>query len=128
MRRFVFLQRSTARLVILVMLAAALFPTLGHAFAADKAGSFGWMEVCTAGGIEVRSVAVEDQSPAKPSLLVEHCPYCLVSSADDAFLPISVPAFFAAPEGAVLRAGKILQGESFALRTAALPRAPPLVL
>ena len=128
MRRFVFLQRSAARLVILVMLAAALFPTLGHAFAADRAGSFGWMEVCTTGGIEVRSVAVDDQAPAKPSLLVEHCPYCLVSSFDDGCLPISVSAVFAASEGSVLPAGKILQGESFALRTAALPRAPPVAL
>jgi hypothetical protein len=124
MRGSVSLQRSIARLVILVMLAAALFPVLGHASASAR-GALGWVEVCTVGGVEVRSIAAGDSQPSSPALLVAHCPYCLVSSSDDA-LPVA-SAVTAVPAGAAGTAFPLLIsfGASPPIWPAAQPRAPP---
>jgi hypothetical protein len=128
MRRFVRLHRSLSRLVILVMLAAALFPALGHAFASGKLADPGWMEVCTVGGVETRSAATGESGPSVPALLVEHCPYCLMSSFDDVFPKASASAVFPVRDADVLLFPLVSSVTSVPIWPAALPRAPPAAL
>ena len=128
MRCFVRLQATFSRLLILVVLAAALFPALGHAFAPGKSAELAWVEVCTVGGIETRNVFSGDSEPSAPALLVEHCPYCLVSSFDDTFPAAPGPALVPAsgPDAAL----PVLDSSAVSVATwpAALPRAPPVAV
>lgn len=128
MRRFVRLQGLFSRLLILVMLAAALLPALGHALTPDRGNGPHWVEVCTVGGVETRAWSSEDSTPKSPSLLVEHCPYCLVSSSDDPFYPQSVSVKLAAKEGTMGFPPSVFADGSSSDWPAAHPRAPPTAL
>lgn len=125
MRCYIRLQRSLSRLIILAMLAAALLPALGSALAAERAGAPHWIEVCSVGGVEARAASPADSSPSVPSLLVEHCPYCLLSSFDDL---LTGPAPSGLPSGDTTAA--ISPPQSVVVRIAVVwpaahPRAPP---
>lgn len=128
MPRFTRLQRSLSRLVIFVMLAAALFPALGHAFTSGKSADAGWVEVCTVGGIESRKVAPSDSDPSAPALLIEHCPFCLVSSSEDVFPAVSAPAFVPASGSDATLFPLVSSAIFVPTWPAALPRAPPAAL
>lgn len=128
MRRIVSLQPGIARLLMLVMLAAALFPVLGHAFQSGHAPASGWIEVCTVNGVETRAAPAQDSEPSRPAMLVEHCPYCLISSLDD-LLP-STTALSVLP---VVQAGAHFLSFRLALQLASVwpaaqPRAPPALV
>ncbi|MDX5362536.1 MAG: DUF2946 domain-containing protein [Pseudazoarcus pumilus] len=127
MRRLVSLQRSIARLLMLVMLAAALFPVLAHASASVHGPASGWIEVCTVNGVETRAAPAQDD-PARPAMLVEHCPYCLVSSLDDLLPPVSAsPVVPAERDGShVLPALPLPPAAT--VWSAAHPRAPPALV
>src|SRR5690554_4405338 len=128
MRRFVRLHPSLSRLLVLVMVAAALFPALGHAFASGKSPDPVWTEVCTVGGLEVRHVAVSEPGPSGLALLVQHCPYCLVPSFDDSFVGARAPAIVVRGGADAVLPALDSTATSSTPWSAALPRAPPAAL
>jgi len=126
MRRFVRLQRSVSRLLILAMLAVALFPALGQATSASGRDAPGWVEVCTVGGVEHRLLPEHDPLPVGPRLLVEHCPFCLVPSFDDLLPPAQV-THPVAVDGVPVRVDRATTGpRPSPAWPAAHARAPPL--
>lgn len=73
------LQRWLAWWLLAVTLLGALAPTVSRARAAAQ-GQTGvtWMEVCTTQGMQ-RVAVDEPYAPAPPTVVVDHCPLCVLS-------------------------------------------------
>jgi hypothetical protein len=67
--------QPTTWIAILVILLAALAPSVSHALNASKGAS--WVEVCTDQGSRwVQSTSEDSGSLPSATHLMEHCPYC----------------------------------------------------
>lgn len=75
--------RFVSRLGLLAVVGAVLFPAIGHALENVASQDVRRMQVCTASGIQYRTVE-EDTVPDRVARYAKHCAYCLVSTVDDA--------------------------------------------
>jgi hypothetical protein len=81
-------RRLYAWIAIVAMALAALAPTVSRALARPAGGSAGWIEVCTAAGMQALALAAPDAAasdgPAErapaPGLSLDHCPLCLLGA------------------------------------------------
>ena len=120
---FVRHQKIWAIFVALMMLFAALAPSISHALLAQKIGA-DWGEICTAQGSRwVKTDTATDTKTVNHAYgSVKHCPYC----ASD------LPALFVAPKISVVHYFSSVQTvklphpyESSAIWQVSLARAPP---
>jgi hypothetical protein len=81
-------RRLYAWIAIVAMALAALAPTVSRALARPAVGSAGWIEVCTAAGMQALALAAPDaaasdgpveRAPAT-GLTLNHCPLCLLGA------------------------------------------------
>jgi len=122
------LRRRFALLTSLMMLAAALMPTLAHAF--DTADGVRWTEICTPHGIKKVAVPQADgaskQLPTSLSGALDHCPFCSLGSHSPA-LPAS-PLRLSTPDAARHENAELFYPapHTSLVWCAAQPRAPPV--
>ncbi|MBI1907566.1 MAG: DUF2946 family protein [Rhodocyclales bacterium] len=128
MRRSAPIQRLTAWIAALAMVAAALMPAVTQA-ATAAAGGQAWLEVCTVFGVERIAVdSTPDSQPVGGKARGMACPWC--------HLPVGLPdaPAAAAPHSMdygdrrIVTAREQQVPRSLAGATSSRPRAPPLNL
>lgn len=123
--------RCLAGITALVMLLAALAPTVSHALARAGAPAPAWLDLCTVAPVPGQAAAHPAPMPADassgqeesaPSLI--HCPFCLLVADRLGPPPAASLHFFNADSGLAPPDVQALFFATF-FGTSALPRGPP---
>lgn len=90
------LSRRIARGLVFALLLAALAPAVSRTLASWRApGQGGWMEVCSAGGVQRLAGDQGAEAPPQPGhLALDACALCVLAT--ERFAPL-IPAGWAAP-------------------------------
>ena len=84
-------QKIAAWIACFAILLASLAPSVSHALALAKGGSYSWMEICSTAGAKFVKVT-DNQNPTsfpikKTTTHFEHCPFCLTHAGLDGLPP-----------------------------------------
>lgn len=120
-------RRITAWLSCLVLLFAALAPSVSHALQSSRGA--GWVEVCTADGSRWVAAGAEDSNPLPAQAHgLEHCPFCSLHAPTPGLPPADLLVVPPAGRDATLPPAFLHAPSTAHAWRSAQPRAPPFAL
>ncbi len=112
-------------IALLAVLAMAWLPTVSRALTHAGGGATAWVEVCTAQGMRLVAVPVDEPAPGQAAVHLEHCPLCTLAQDQLALPRCAVHALRWPPELKPPRPELQATPRQAAAAHPALPRGPP---
>jgi len=133
--------RFTSKIAMFLVVFASLAPSVSHALAAQKSGSF-LQEICSSNGtkkVVIQTITTKGQqlstvfeaknsqekSPASSTHHLEHCSFCSAGAANVAITPNAAWVLALAEQAKSVSSVYISPSQPSYIQTAHSPRAPP---